>query len=961
MSILDEAIAAAGVDPRELHARLMAGQQDRTIALSRAFEEAGNAAGDVFQRARRAHGEVAGGLAATAHPVVDTGAQDGQAWRLLGQGGQDMYIVAGLLRRAVVALDDAQRDSTGVTNQMIIDLNSTAAAYTDFARTSPVVVPADRQAYLDRAVQIVNTAAGAIQRIIDTYDRMLSAGTAELAGRGFVEAPAGTGPLGVDAARRDADLLRSALADPDASDVLLDEATRTAQGIDAQLRAGQPLTAEQQRYLTEFANAAGVDALAAIPGFADREVQQGADRAEAALAGTLSALTNPALGGTADPAALPAVLRTLTDDPLAAADDPARRAELIPALDALPRYEGVNQLLSATTVPLGEQFGVTAGQQALRTSQLTAQLLDPQHYPVPYGFNTDAYRAELQAAARGASLQLGAVARNLDSAQQLLLIPTPADRCWSPRTWTRPVRWRLLDRATARVVPVEDIGTDPLASQQAEASARQNAEQNAQVAAAVLTDLAGDPQGWREAIGKDTPISAEITQIVADNINAFGSNSDAAVDVFAAARIPEGYYGGFGLGKQDAQDVLTFIGAGRGRTAPTPTWSGCTRPRRTSPHCRCSGRRRARLTADPGRHGRQRGRSGQHGGLPHGDAGVRRRRRRPDAGVREQLARRGRAGREGGRCGDLAAARHRRGRGLRAGGPGHRRLQAGGHRGPAGCRAGRADGRSTERGAGPSGGQRPGAGRWPTERRAGPRRRSRRVRSGVAAGVLPGRKPRHRRHRGGHHTARCVGRGGPARAERRPGVAQRRRPVPVRGGDGAVRARSRPSCSGATPPAGVRRPGATARGGSGAVEPAMSTVRRVSAGIVALVLAGLAAACGSDPPPVSAYPDEPPIPLSAPVGGSRLDFDVSRFDTCAPFSSSYWVTTAILARDLEPQAVPEPGGGCRWRGPGMTATVTVDAGRSLAEYSNDPQFRPGGTGMVGNRFWRTAASDGTRM
>ena len=39
------------------------------------------------------------------------------------------------------------------------------------------------------------------------------------------------------------------------------------------------------------------------------------------------------------------------------------------------------------------------------------QLLDPQHYPVPYGFNTDAYRAELQAAARGVSLQLGNVAR----------------------------------------------------------------------------------------------------------------------------------------------------------------------------------------------------------------------------------------------------------------------------------------------------------------------------------------------------------------------------------------------------------------------------------------------------------------------------------------------------------------------------------------------------------------------
>ena len=41
MNILEEAIAAAGVDPRELHAKLMAGQQDRTVALARAFEDAG--------------------------------------------------------------------------------------------------------------------------------------------------------------------------------------------------------------------------------------------------------------------------------------------------------------------------------------------------------------------------------------------------------------------------------------------------------------------------------------------------------------------------------------------------------------------------------------------------------------------------------------------------------------------------------------------------------------------------------------------------------------------------------------------------------------------------------------------------------------------------------------------------------------------------------------------------------
>lgn len=141
----------------------------------------------------------------------------------------------------------------------------------------------------------------------------------------------------------------------------------------------------------------------------------------------------------------------------------------------------------------------------------------------------------------------------------------------------------------------------------------------------------------------------------------------------------------------------------------------------------------------------------------------------------------------------------------------------------------------------------------------------------------------------------------------------------------------------------------------------MRSVRPVSAGIVALVLAVLAA-CGRapEPGPPGASPDEPPIPLSAPVGGSTLNFDVENFDTCAPFASSFWVTTAALSAELAPQAAPEPGGGCRWHGPGMAARITVESGRSLAEYSNDPQYQPGGRGIVGNPFWRTAASDATK-
>jgi hypothetical protein len=561
VSILEEAIAGAGVDPRELHAKLMAGRQDDTVRLAQAFEEAGTVARDAYDRGRQAHGAIAGGFFNNGGPVLDAGAQDAQAWRLLGQGGQDMHDVAEMLRRSVRALDDAQAASRAVTDRMVGDLNAVASAFTLNLRTGGL--QSDRPQFVSRAVEIVKAAAAEIRRITETYDGVLTRDGAQLAGRGYAGAPAAPGDrFSSDAARRDAERLRAALADPDAKDVLLDDATTTLQALDAQVRAGHPLTAEQQRYITDFADIAGTDALLALPGLADTGVQQGADRAEAAVAGTLSALTNPELGGTADVAALPAVLRTLTDDPLSAVDDPGRRTDLVHQLEALPRYEGVNQLLGATSVPLGDQFSVTAGQQALKTSQLAAQVLDRQHFPLPLGFNTDAFRPELEAAARGSSLQLSNVSRNLDAAQTLLqdadtrkaLLVTPHVDA------TGAVA--LLDRATARVVPVD--GTGPAA----EAAAATDAKQNAQIAAAVLTDVAQDPYGWRDAIGKGTPVSDAITGIVVDNIDAFGRDSDAAVDVFTPARIEQGQYGGFSLGRQDAQDVLTFVGAGRPEDGP---------------------------------------------------------------------------------------------------------------------------------------------------------------------------------------------------------------------------------------------------------------------------------------------------------------------------------------------------------------------------------------------------------
>ena len=124
MTILDEAVALAGVDPRQLHALLMAGTPERTIELARAFEDAGRDAREAYERGRRAHAAVADGFANDGAPVLDAAAQNDRAWRLLGQGGQDMDDTATFLKRSVAALDDAQAASTRAINRMVTDLNA---------------------------------------------------------------------------------------------------------------------------------------------------------------------------------------------------------------------------------------------------------------------------------------------------------------------------------------------------------------------------------------------------------------------------------------------------------------------------------------------------------------------------------------------------------------------------------------------------------------------------------------------------------------------------------------------------------------------------------------------------------------------------------------------------------------------------------------------------------------------
>jgi hypothetical protein len=189
MSILDEAVAQAGVDPRELHAQLMAGQPERTLALARAFEDAGQQAGAAYEQGRRAHDALADGFTNDGAPLFDAAGQSAQAWRLLGQGGQDMVDTATFLKHSVTALDQAQSASSRVINRMVADLNAVAAAADRQMAADPAAAAALRQQALMQATGIVTIAAGAVQKTIDTYDHALTGYTDELTARGYAPAP----------------------------------------------------------------------------------------------------------------------------------------------------------------------------------------------------------------------------------------------------------------------------------------------------------------------------------------------------------------------------------------------------------------------------------------------------------------------------------------------------------------------------------------------------------------------------------------------------------------------------------------------------------------------------------------------------------------------------------------------------------------------------------------------------
>jgi hypothetical protein len=119
--------------------------------------------------------------------------------------------------------------------------------------------------------------------------------------------------------------------------------------------------------------------------------------------------------------------------------------------------------------------------------------------------------------------------------------------------------------------------------------------------------------------------------------------------------------------------------------------------------------------------------------------------------------------------------------------------------------------------------------------------------------------------------------------------------------------------------------------------------------VAVVVVATIASAGCSSPPAANPDPGEPGISLDSPTGRSQVDFPVDGFDLCSPFTHTLFVKWAPVTL-----APAERGpGSCRWRGEGVMATITDETGATLAEISNDPRYRPGHTGLEGNRYWVT--------
>jgi uncharacterized protein YukE len=137
-------------------------------------------------------------------------------------------------------------------------------------------------------------------------------------------------------AKADAELLRAGVADPKVADEMVDRATARLQEIAAQVEAGRPMTAQQQEYIRQFTEAAGPGALSALAVLIPFGSKDGARRARAAVATSLSAFTDPNLRAITDDTPLPDALRITARRPVR----PAVRTSVHGAVPGTGRQRG---------------------------------------------------------------------------------------------------------------------------------------------------------------------------------------------------------------------------------------------------------------------------------------------------------------------------------------------------------------------------------------------------------------------------------------------------------------------------------------------------------------------------------------------------------------------------------------------------------------------------------------------
>jgi hypothetical protein len=326
---------------------------------------------------------------------------------------------------------------------------------------------------------------------------------------------------------------------------MVDRATARLQEIAAQVVAGQPMTVQQQEYVREFTEVAGPGALAALAVLAPTGAQEGVKRARAAVATSLSAFTDPNMRAVTDDTPLPDALRILLEDPFTPLfDEPATGSSQAVAYRAA-QYEAMSKLLAESAVPVGAEFGEAAGRRALEVSQAATELLNAA--PL-YTYGQDpAVMAAIEKAGRSAAVVMTAVSRNLDAAQALVGDRDFRHGLLLTRHLDDSGAAALLDRATARIAPTAA-----------------DAEQNAEIVRDLFDDLAGDPYGWREEIPKGSKISDTLAMTAAEHIDAFSrSDTGSKTEVRPPAETTNGFLSKLELGGRDAEDVLTFVAAGR--------------------------------------------------------------------------------------------------------------------------------------------------------------------------------------------------------------------------------------------------------------------------------------------------------------------------------------------------------------------------------------------------------------